>query len=322
MNVPVGAAGRRKGRAAGAICSSAAVTPCRMSTRPSAAWPRRTSRCWSAAKAGPARNWSPGPSTSTAMRRPFLAVNCAAIPESLAGKRAVRPRKGAVHRRPASGGSASSSSAPSGTLLLDEVGDMSPVLQSKVLRVLQGQRFERVGRQPADPTDVRIIAATNRDLNKMVDGRQFPLPTSIIASADSPSICRRCATARRLAPVVDYFLTRFNREMARSPGPFPPIALDRALHYRWPGNVRELENVLKLAMVHAAGPVIITEFLPELVRLPHAAGPKSPGGDLPPRRSEGLHRQPPGDRLDQSLRRGPGVDGEVSPHPGPPRHPG
>ena len=212
---------------------------------------------------------------------PFLAVNCAAITESLLESELFGHEKGAFtgadQRR-----IGKFEQCNGGTILLDEVGDMSPLVQSKVLRVLQEQRFERVGGNETIQTDVRIIAATNRNLEQMVAEGTFRSDLYYRLNGftiDLPPLRQRTSDIPML---VDYFLALFNRQLGKEIQTLSRATLDLLARYRWPGNVRELQSVLKQAMVHASGPVIIPEFLPEMVRLPHAAGEKSHHDDLPP----------------------------------------
>ncbi len=218
---------------------------------------------------------------------PFLAVNCAAITESLLESELFGHEKGAFtgadQRR-----IGKFEQCNGGTILLDEVGDMSPLLQSKLLRVLQEQQFERVGGNQTIQTDVRIIAATNRNLEQMVADGTFRSDLYYRLNGftiDLPPLRQRTSDIPLL---VDYFLARFNRQLAKDIQTVSRPALDLLMHYRWPGNVRELQSVLKKAMVQASGPVIIPEFLPEMVRLPYAAGENSPNEDLPPGDLEAL----------------------------------
>jgi two-component system nitrogen regulation response regulator GlnG len=218
---------------------------------------------------------------------PFLAVNCAAITESLLESELFGHEKGAFtgadQRR-----IGKFEQCNGGTILLDEVGDMSPLVQSKVLRVLQEQQFERVGGNQTIQTDVRIIAATNRNLEQMVADGTFRSDLYYRLNGftiDLPPLRQRTSDIPML---VDYFLARFNRQLAKDIQTVSRTALDLLMSYRWPGNVRELQSVLKKAMVQASGPVIIPEFLPEMVRLTYAAGEKSPHDDLPPGDLEAL----------------------------------
>jgi two-component system nitrogen regulation response regulator GlnG len=212
---------------------------------------------------------------------PLLAVNCAAITESLLESELFGHEKGAFtgadQRR-----IGKFEQCSGGTIFLDEVGDMSPLLQSKVLRVLQEQRFERVGGNQTIQTDVRIIAATNRNLEQMVADGTFRSDLYYRLNGFTIRLPPLRQRTSDIPLLVDYFLARFNRQLGKEIQTVSRAALDLLTRYRWPGNVRELQSVLKQAMVHASGPVIIPEFLPEIVRLPQAAAEKSQDDDLPP----------------------------------------
>ena len=146
--------------------------------------------------------------------------------------------------------------ADRGTLMLDEIGEMSPTIQAKFLRVLEGHPFERVGGSQAIQADVRVIAATNRDLEKDVaDGRfrrdlYFRLHVLEILV---PPLRKRLEDVPVLA---EYFLDRFRIETGRKIRGFAPEAMDLMLRYRWPGNIRELKNVIERAVVLASGEMI------------------------------------------------------------------
>jgi two-component system nitrogen regulation response regulator GlnG len=185
---------------------------------------------------------------------PFLAINCAAIPEALLESELFGHEKGAFTGadRQRVG---KFEQCRGGTLFLDEVGDMSPLTQAKVLRVLQEKAFERVGGNETIRTDVRVLAATNRDLEKMVaEGRFRPdlyyrLSVFIIAL---PPLRER---DEDLALLVEYFLRRFSRELGKQVFRASPEALAVLEAHGWPGNLRELQSVLKQALLCSKGPV-------------------------------------------------------------------
>jgi two-component system nitrogen regulation response regulator GlnG len=202
----------------------------------------------------------------------FLAVNCAAIPEALLESELFGHEKGAFtsadQRR-----IGKFEQCSGGTIFLDEVGDMSPLVQSKVLRVLQEQRFERVGGGETIQTDVRIIAATNRDLKQMaldgnfredlyyrLNGFAIKLPALRERGEDIQLLINRC-------------LLRFSREVGKEVRGIAADALDILMRYHWPGNVRELEAVMRQALLQATGPMLLPEFLPESVRAPTPTAP-------------------------------------------------
>ncbi|MGH7193849.1 MAG: sigma 54-interacting transcriptional regulator, partial [Candidatus Saccharimonadales bacterium] len=148
-----------------------------------------------------------------------------------------------------------------GTLMLDEIGEMSPTIQAKFLRVLEGHPFERVGGSEPVKVDVRVIAATNRDLEKDVaDGRfrrdlYFRLH---VLEVYVPPLRKRPEDIPELA---HYFFNKYNLETGRRLRGFSPAALEQMVRYRWPGNVRELKNVVERAIVLAAGDFIGQEDL-------------------------------------------------------------
>jgi two-component system nitrogen regulation response regulator GlnG len=194
--------------------------------------------------------------------KPFLVINCAAIPETLLESELFGHEQGAftgANRRRIG----KFEQCDGGTLFLDEIGDMSQNLQAKMLRVLQEQRFERVGSNETLQTRVRVLAATNHDLEKLVtEGRfrkdlYYRLKVVIIAV---PALSAHLVDVAELA---HYFLFRFNRELGLDLRAFAPEALEVLQNYSWPGNVRELQSVIKQAMLNSSGHILLQEFLPE-----------------------------------------------------------
>ena len=209
---------------------------------------------------------------SARAKGPFLAINCAAIPESLLESELFGHEKGAFtgadHRRI---GKFEQSSG--GTLFLDEIGDMAPSTQSKILRVLQQQRFERVGGSETIETDVRIIAATNRDLEKSVAQGRF---RSDLYYRLNVFTIKLSPLRERLADIpllLHHYLGRFSRELNKSVNAISPEAVDMLLNYTWPGNVREFQSVIKHAILQATGPVLLPDFMPDNVRGPRFKAP-------------------------------------------------
>src|SRR6516165_7532567 len=193
---------------------------------------------------------------------PFLALNCAAIPENLLESELFGHEKGAftgADRRRIG----KFEQCSGGTLFLDEIGDMPPATQAKMLRVLQEQAFERVGGNETIRTDVRLIAATHRDLKAWsAEGKFRPdLYYRLgVFTIHLPSLRER---GDDLLMLVQYYLRRFNRELGREVREVAPEGLERLRGYPWPGNVRELQSVLKQALLKASGPVLLPAFLPE-----------------------------------------------------------
>jgi two-component system nitrogen regulation response regulator GlnG len=163
-----------------------------------------------------------------------------------------------------------------GTLFLDEIGDMPLALQAKILRLLQEQSFERVGGNETVRTDVRLIAATHRDLTAWsAEGRFRPdLYYRLgVFAIHLPPLRERDDD---LPLLVRHYLRRFSRELGREVQEVAPDVLERLRGYSWPGNVRELQSVLKQALLRASGTVLLPAFLPELSGRPGESGPAAP----------------------------------------------
>jgi two-component system nitrogen regulation response regulator GlnG len=202
---------------------------------------------------------------------PFLAINCAAIPENLLESELFGHEKGAftgADRRRIG----KFEQANGGTLFLDEIGDMTPLTQTKVLRVLQGQEFERVGGNEPIRADVRVVAATHRDLEKMVAAGTFRGDLYYrlnVYTIRLPSLRER---GDDLQLLVGHFVRRFGRELGKEVRGLSPEAMELLRRYSWPGNVRELQSVVKQALLETTGPVVLPEFLPAVVRGTDGAG--------------------------------------------------
>jgi len=153
-------------------------------------------------------------------------------------------------------------------MVLDEVGDMTPLTQSKILRVLQDQRFERVGGTETIQTDVRLLAATNVNLEAAVAEGRFRQDLYYRLSVFTIPLPPLRARGGDLTLLVTHYLRCFSRDLGRDVQAVSPEALDALHRYPWPGNVRELQSVLKQALLQAAGPVLLPEFLPPLAALP------------------------------------------------------
>ncbi len=194
---------------------------------------------------------------------PFLAINCAAIPEALLESELFGHEKGAFTgaERKRIG---KFEQCNGGTLFLDEIGDTSPLTQSKLLRVLQELNFERVGGNETIQADVRVIAATNQDLDKMVatgDFRSDLYYRLSIFTIKLPPLRERLDDLPLLA---DHFVRRFNREMGKEVQRIAPETYEELARHAWPGNLRELQSVLKQALLFATGPILLPDFLPPL----------------------------------------------------------
>jgi two-component system nitrogen regulation response regulator GlnG len=207
---------------------------------------------------------------------PFLAVNCAAIPEPLLESELFGHEKGAftgADRRRIG----KFEQCSGGTLFLDEIGDMTPLTQAKILRVLQDQQFERVGGNETIRTDVRVIAATNRDLARLMAAGEFRSDLYYRLSVFTIELPPLRDRGDDLGLLVSYFLRRFSRELGKDVQQVSPEALQILHGYSWPGNLRELQSVVKQALLRASGPVLLADFLPASVRTDGAAPEPPPG---------------------------------------------
>ncbi len=202
----------------------------------------------------------------------FLALNCAALPETLLESELFGHEKGsftsANYRR-----IGKFEQCSKGTLFLDEVGDMSPLLQSKILRVLQEKRFERVGGNETIETDVRVIAATNRDLKDMVAKGTFREDLYYRLNGFTIKLPPLRERGEDILFLLEHMLSRFARELNKSDvHGISPEAIDVLTHYSWPGNVRELEAVIRQALLNTTGNVILPDFLPDHIRTVRESG--------------------------------------------------
>jgi len=215
--------------------------------------------------------------------QPFLAINCAAIPENLLESELFGHERGAF-----TGANAQRigkfEQCNHGTIFLDEIGDMTPATQTRILRVLQSGTFERVGGNQPIKVDVRVIAATNRPLEQAVASRQFREDLFYrlnVVRIEVPPLRERMEDIRLL---VNYFLKKFAQHQKQSLKSISPSALAALERYAWPGNVRELENVIQRALVIAKGDVILPNDLPPELQpnRPAAAVPVAPEAGAAP----------------------------------------
>src|SRR5580658_2240874 len=193
--------------------------------------------------------------------KPFLAINCAAIPEQLLESELFGHERGAF-----TGATAQRigrfEQCHHGTIFLDEIGDMTPATQTKILRVLQSGTFERVGGNQAIQVDVRVIAATNKPLEQAVAARQFREDLFYrlnVVRVQLPPLRERPEDIRLL---VNYFLKKLAHGQTHSPKSISAGVIKALEKYHWPGNVRELENIIQRAVVVAKGDVILPGDLP------------------------------------------------------------
>jgi two-component system nitrogen regulation response regulator GlnG len=194
---------------------------------------------------------------------PFQAINCAAIPDALLESEIFGHEKGAftdAHRQRIG----KLEQANGGTLFLDEVGDMSPMTQAKLLRVLQDRTFERVGGNTSIKVDVRIIAATNHDLKSLVAQGLFRSDLYFRLSVVSIQLPPLRERENDLRVLSEYFLRRYSLEFGKDIRSIAPETLEILGAYHWPGNVRELESVMKQSLLTARGNILLPDFLPLL----------------------------------------------------------
>jgi DNA-binding NtrC family response regulator len=202
--------------------------------------------------------------TSPRARAPFIPCNIAALPESLVESELFGHEKGAFtganNRR-----QGRFELADTGTLFLDEIGELTAAMQVKLLRVLQERQFERLGGKQILNVDIRVIAATNRNLEEMVEAGQFRADLYYrlnIVNLELPPLRERPDDIPILA---NHFAGKASSKHNKPTPTFAPGFLKRLVSYRWPGNIRELENVIERAVVISPSPLLDENLLPEKV---------------------------------------------------------
>lgn len=209
---------------------------------------------------------------SERINSPLIAVNCGAIPEELLESELFGHEKGAF-----TGAIRSRVGrfelANEGTIFLDEIGDMSPALQVKVLRVLQEKQFERIGGVKTLQVDVRIIAATNQDLEKAIAEKRFREDLFYrinVIPIHLPPLRERKVDIPMLA---NHFLRKFDKLKRKTVEKIAPEAMECLLRYPWPGNVRELENLIEMIVVlKEEGNIEVADLPDKIIMLPSAGG--------------------------------------------------
>jgi PAS domain S-box-containing protein len=185
----------------------------------------------------------------------LIKVNCAVLPAELIESELFGHQKGAF-----TGAIAQRVGrfelANGGTLFLDEVGELTPQAQVKLLRVLQEQEFERVGGTETIKVDVRLIAATNRDLGKMVEEGTFRADLFYRLNVFPLRIPPLRERTDDIPELTSHFLKMFSRKVGRNITDLSADSLDRLMHYHWPGNVRELQNIIERATILSDGPIV------------------------------------------------------------------
>jgi transcriptional regulator with GAF, ATPase, and Fis domain len=204
---------------------------------------------------------------------PFVALNCAALPEQLLESELFGHEKGAftgaIAARPGR-----VEQAAGGVLFLDEVGEMSPAVQAKFLRVLQEREFQRLGGTRTLRTDVRVIAATNRDLTAAIARGQFREDLYYRLHVFEIALPALRERPEDILPLVESFLEELGAAVGRPAAGISQEAKEKLLGFRWPGNVRELRNAIERAVILCEGGLISSEHLPIAVERP--APPSSP----------------------------------------------
>jgi two-component system response regulator AtoC len=222
---------------------------------------------------------------------PFVVVNCAALPESLAESELFGHEKGAFTG--ATGRHAGRfETAQGGTLFLDEVGELTEALQAKLLRAIEERVIERVGGTRPVPVDLRLVAATHRDLEHEVRRGRFRSDLFFrlnVVTLRLPPLAERPGDLDLLVP---HFVERGAERLGVPPRPVSAEAMEALRRHRWPGNVRELKNVVERALIAATGDEIAPEDLPSLTGAPEVveaptgvptrAPTRSPAGEVPP----------------------------------------
>ena len=211
--------------------------------------------------------------------RPYLAINCAAIPEALVESELFGHERGSF-----TGADrlriGKFEQCGDGTLLLDEIGDMPLAAQAKMLRLLQEQQFERVGGNQLITTRVRVLAATNQNLEQLIAGGRFRNDLYYrlkVVTIHVPPLRERRGDIPELA---NHFLFRYAREADRDIRGFSPEALDLLERFDWPGNVRQLQNCVQAAVYQTAGHVLLPADFTELTA-PVSTNLAAPNAALP-----------------------------------------
>ena len=219
---------------------------------------------------------------SARAEKPFMAINCAAVPETLLESELMGYEKGAftdakVQKK------GLFETADGGTIFLDEIGDMEPGMQAKLLRVLEERAFRRVGGTKEIPVDVRVISATNKDLLQAIEEKTFRNDLYYrlqVIPIFLPPLRER---QDDILPLVNHFIQHFNREFGKNVQGISKMAEKFLTEYAWPGNIRELKNVIERAIILENEDTLLLEHLPqEIVAKASVSGGGTAGFRLPP----------------------------------------
>jgi two-component system nitrogen regulation response regulator GlnG len=208
--------------------------------------------------------------------KPFLAINCAAIPESLLESELFGHERGAFTGadRQRVG---KFEQAHGGTLFLDEVGDLTPAAQAKLLRLLQEQQFERVGGREVITADVRIVAATNQRLGDRAAAGEFRHDLYYRLNGFVIDLPPLRARKDDISVLVEHFVRLSNARLGKQVRSVTPDALNALERHHWPGNIRELQNAVRYAVIQAVTDVVTVECLPAALRGGPTTGPQATG---------------------------------------------
>jgi transcriptional regulator with PAS, ATPase and Fis domain len=215
---------------------------------------------------------------------PFLALNCAALPDQLLESELFGHEKGAFTGA-AAARAGRVEQAAGGVLFLDEVGEMSPAVQAKFLRVLQEREFQRLGGARTLKADIRVIAATNRDLPAAIARGQFREDLYYRLHVFEIALPALRERPEDILPLVESFLEELGAAVGRPAAGISQDAKQQLIGFRWPGNVRELRNAIERAVILCEGGLISSEHLP--IAIDRAAAP-APGSG-PARPTDGLN---------------------------------
>ncbi len=211
--------------------------------------------------------------------KPLVVVNSGALPDTLLESELFGHKKGAFTDA-TSDRKGRFALAEGGTLFLDEIGEISPSMQVRLLRVVQERTYEPLGSSETIQGDVRIIAATNRDLRQLVESGEFRQDLYYrinVVNLRLPPLRER---RKDIPPLIDRFITRFNRLKGKNIAGISPDALAVLMKFDFPGNIRELENVIEHAFVLCRGRIIEPQHLPVYLQPKTVAGPPSYSGTL------------------------------------------
>ncbi|WP_315167723.1 sigma-54 interaction domain-containing protein [Metaclostridioides mangenotii] len=206
---------------------------------------------------------------SNRVDNPFITVNCAAIPDNLLESELFGYEEGAFTGAKKGGKIGTFELAHKGSIFLDEIGDMSLHLQAKLLRVLQEKELNKLGGKSHIYVDVRIIAATNKDLEKMVAEGTFREDLFYrlnVIPIKLPSLRER---KEDIPQIIDYMIKEYSKKLEKEVVGIEERVVDTMINYRWPGNIRELQNIIEYSVNMSSTPIITTDIIPQKVKNLH-----------------------------------------------------